>query len=63
MEKVVDAGLKIDLHIHSIASHAKDGRKVANNTVENIPLLISKLSENKVNICAITDHDDFSYEM
>lgn len=63
MEKVVDTGLKIDLHIHSKASHAKDGRKVANNTLENIPLLISKLSENGVNICAITDHDVFSYEM
>lgn len=63
MEKVVDTGLKIDLHIHSKASHTKDGRKVANNTLENIPLLISKLSENGVNICAITDHDVFSYEM
>ena len=63
MQKVVDTGLKIDLHIHSKASHAKDGRKVANNTLENIPLLISKLSENGVNICAITDHDVFSYEM
>ena len=63
MEKIVDTGLKIDLHIHSKASHAKDGRKVANNTLENIPLLISKLSENGVNICAITDHDVFSYEM
>lgn len=63
MEKVVNTGLKIDLHIHSKASHVKDGRKVANNTLKNIPLLISKLSENGVNICAITDHDVFSYEM
>ena len=63
MEKVVETGLKIDLHIHSKASHAKDGKKVANNTLENIPLLVSKLSENGVNICAITDHDVFSYEM
>lgn len=63
MEKVVETGLKIDLHIHSNASRAKDGKKVARNTLENISLLIAKLSENGVNICAITDHDVFSYEM
>lgn len=63
MEMIVEAGLKIDLHIHSKASYVKDGKKVANNTLDNIPLLISKLSENGVNICAITDHDTFSYDM
>lgn len=63
MDQIVNTGLKIDLHIHSSASHAKDGKKVANNTLENIPLLISKLSENRVNLCAITDHDNFSYSM
>ncbi len=63
MEKVVNSGLKIDLHIHSKASQIKDGRKVANNTLENVPVLISKLDNNGVNICAITDHDAFSYGM
>lgn len=63
MDSIVEHGLKIDLHIHSCASAPKDGSKVKNNTVENIPLLVSKLNENGVNICAITDHDTFSLEM
>lgn len=63
MNNIVEHGLKIDLHIHSCASSSKDGSKVKNNTIDNIPLLISKLNENGVNICAITDHDTFSMEM
>ena len=61
MDSIVEHGLKIDLHIHSCASASKDGSKVKNNTVENIPLLVSKLNDNGVNICAITDHDTFSF--
>ena len=61
MQKIVESGLKIDLHIHSCASSHKDGKKVKNNTLENIHLLISKLNEQQVNMCAITDHDTFSY--
>ena len=57
MDKIVSHGLKIDLHIHSCESSKKDGNKVRNNTVENIPILINKLNENGVNICSITDHD------
>ena len=63
MRQIVDTGLKIDLHIHSSASFKKDGKKVKFNTIENIPVLISKLTDNGVNICSITDHDTFSYEM
>ena len=63
MDKIVSHGLKIDLHIHSCESSKKDGNKVRNNTVENIPILINKLNENGVNICSITDHDTFSYRM
>lgn len=63
MNRIVNAGVKIDLHIHSCASSKKDGKKVKNNTLERIPLLIEKLNDNEVNICAITDHDTFSYEM
>lgn len=63
MDTVVTHGMKIDLHIHSSASSKKDGKKVKNNTLKNIPTLISKLNENGVNICAITDHDTFSYKM
>lgn len=63
VNSIVDHGLKIDLHIHSYVSASKDGSKVKNNTLQNVPLLISKLNENGVNICAITDHDAFSLEM
>ena len=63
MDSIVKHGLKIDLHIHSCASAPKDGAKVKNNTIENLPLLMRKLDENGVNICAITDHDTFSFEM
>lgn len=60
---IVETGMKIDLHIHSKASSTKDGAKVKNNTKENLPLLVAKLNDNEVNICAITDHDVFSYEL
>lgn len=45
MERIVKSGLKIDLHIHSQESSRKDGKKVKNNTLSNIPVLISKLNE------------------
>jgi predicted metal-dependent phosphoesterase TrpH len=63
MQLIADRGLKADLHIHSIYSKHKDGAKVNNNSIEKIDLLINKLIENKVNICAITDHDTFNYEI
>lgn len=63
MQKIANHGLKIDLHIHSSKSSKKDGKKVKNNTVSNIPVLVQKLNEQGVNICSITDHDTFSYVM
>lgn len=61
--KIADSGLKIDLHIHSAYSRAKDKGKVAFNTIENIGVLAKRLNSNGVQMCAITDHDVFSYEM
>lgn len=61
--KIVDSGFKIDLHIHSVCSKGKDGQKVSYNTIEHVPELINKLTENKVQICAITDHDAFGHDM
>ena len=61
--KVVESGNKIDLHIHSVFSRAKDKGKVAFNTIENIGVLAEKLNANGVQMCAITDHDAFSFEM
>jgi len=63
MQNIVMTGMKIDLHIHSCASSKKDGKKVNNNTVENLPVLVERLVEQEVNICSVTDHDTFSYEI
>lgn len=46
MEKVVSRGIKIDLHIHSEYSKAKDGKKVEENTLDNIPVLVQGLLAN-----------------
>jgi len=61
--KIVDSGYKIDLHIHSVYSKGKDKGKVAFNTVSHVNTLVSKLTENGVQICAITDHDFFEYPL
>ena len=61
--KVVESGYKIDLHIHSVYSRAKDKGKVAFNTIENVGVLAEKLNANGVQMCAITDHDAFSFDM
>lgn len=61
--KIVEAGYKLDLHIHSYYSHGKDRAKVAYNTIDHIDVLAQKLNENGVQICAITDHDAFDYDI
>lgn len=63
MNRIVDSGYKMDLHIHSIYSHGKDKGKVNYNTIDHIPELIDKLTENQVQICAVTDHDAFGYDI
>lgn len=61
--KIVETGYKIDLHIHSVYSCAKDKKKVAFNTIDNIDVLAEKLNTNGVQMCAITDHDVFRFDM
>ena len=63
MDIIANYGLKTDLHIHSYMSAHKDKEKVKDNTFQNLNVLVEKLEENQVNICAITDHDIFSYEL
>lgn len=63
MEKVASRGIKIDLHIHSVYSKAKDGQKVEENTLNNVPILVQGLRDNQVEMCAITDHDTFDYDI
>lgn len=62
MEKIVHDLIKLDLHIHSVYSK-KDKELVSKNTIENIPLLMERLNEEKVNMIAITDHNVFNYLM
>ncbi len=61
--KIVSSGFKADFHIHSVYSRVKDGKKVSYNTIENIDVLKKKLNENDVQLCAITDHDAFGYDI
>ena len=61
MDKIVQQGLKVDFHIHSSASSKKDDDLVKDGTIENIPVLLSKLQENSIDMFAITDHDRFDY--
>lgn len=63
MDKIVQQGLKVDFHIHSSASSKKDGALVKDGTIENIPVLLSKLKENSVEMFSITDHDHFDYSL
>ncbi len=63
MNRIVDKNLKVDFHIHSKASFHKDGKKVNNNTKENINVLIEKLVKNNVDMVSISDHDFFDYDL
>ena len=63
MDKVVSQGICIDLHIHSCYSSGKDGAKVKNNTLDNLGVLVGKLNSCGVEMCAITDHDTFNYNL
>lgn len=64
MSKVVDNGLKVDFHIHSYYSITKDSASILNHsTINDVPLLIQKLNDNGIQMCAITDHDTFNYDL
>ncbi len=63
MERVVTKAIKIDLHIHSCFSVGKDADKVKQNTLDNLNVLIAGLTQNDVNVAAITDHDTFNYQL
>lgn len=64
MEKVIDNGLKVDFHIHSIASKHKESDDCVDlSTIDNIDVLIEKLNDRKVNMFSISDHDNFDFEL
>ena len=62
-DKIVKEPVKVDFHIHSIASKWIDGDKVKNNKIENLNILVEKLNYNKINMVSITDHNNFNYEI
>ncbi|MDE6241117.1 MAG: hypothetical protein K2M08_01710 [Anaeroplasmataceae bacterium] len=62
----MDVYTKIDLHIHSFASgktKSGDIPFVKRSTIENVEVLVKKLNENNINMCAITDHNTFDEEL
>ena len=62
MDKIVKKPLKIDFHIHSIASKHKDVN-VNDGTEDNLSILVDNLLKNEVNMVSITDHDNFDFKM
>jgi len=52
--------IKIDLHIHSVASRYKEVSNIIDqSTIDNLSVLFSKLQDNDINMFSITDHNRF----
>lgn len=61
---IVEKGVKVDFHIHSIASkHKEETGKVENSTIDNLDVLIKNLNDRQVNMCSISDHDNFDVDI
>lgn len=57
---IVENGVKVDFHIHSVESkHKEESGKDDNSIIENFGVLIPKLNDRKINMCSISDHDNF----
>lgn len=64
IEKIIKTGNKVDFHIHSIASKHKESDDCVNlSTLDNIDLLIKKLNQREINMCSISDHDNFDFDI
>lgn len=56
--------IKFDLHIHSYASKYKEAQGIVDcSTIENLPILFSKLNENNIALFSITDHNRFDADL
>ena len=44
-------------------SKHKDKNDMKDNTIDNLPILVGKLNEYGINVCSITDHDVFDYNL
>lgn len=67
---MLNSNIKIDLHIHSIASKYKEGKYkgtdeyiVDYSTKDNIETLLDKLISNEVTLFSITDHNRYDAEL
>lgn len=64
IEKIIETGNKVDFHIHSIASKHKESDDCVDlSTLDNIDLLIKKLNLREINMCSISDHDNFDFNI
>lgn len=64
IEKIIETGNKVDFHIHSIASKHKESDDCVDlSTIDNIDLLIDKLNQREINMCSISDHDNFDFDI
>lgn len=64
IEKIIKTGNKVDFHIHSIASKHKESDDCVDlSTLDNIDLLIEKLNQREINMCSISDHDNFDFNI
>lgn len=64
VDKIIESGNKVDFHIHSIASKHKESDDCVDlSTINNINLLIEKLNERNINMCSISDHDNFDFDI
>lgn len=64
IEKIIETGNKVDFHIHSIASKHKESDDCVDlSTIDNTELLIEKLNQREINMCSISDHDNFDFNI
>lgn len=61
---MLNENIKIDLHIHSIASKYKEGEGVVDqSTPDRLPVLFAKLQDFGINLISFTDHNVFSSKL
>lgn len=63
MEKL-NSIIKVDLHVHSIASaYKEDSDIVKDSKIENLNTILNKLEENEINLFAFSDHNRFDFDL
>ena len=64
IEKIIETGNKDDFHNQSIASKHKESDDCVDlSTLDNMDLLIEKLNQREINMCSISDHDNFDFNI